>query len=348
MKISFTFSNKADLSSAIEAEIIKSHFDIPEQALQLPDFKEHVLSIANTIDQLTEGWLFLTCKELNYKNQMISDAKKSDKSIPFNVRTLSISFFRRFWPRNESKILTIAYPVPHPIDPSRVRKPDRRHKTLRSCLMGIKDFKRLEEQEYLDKIRIISDHCLALLHTTPPINYAQKWELEGFHPHWWDYSIAQRWNKLMQKVRAEQRKHERLEQKRLKAQEEGIPIANAKTLQRGHAVPGAFKGVMMRSQLEIRFASELEKRGIRWLYETERLGEGNYLVDFYLPDVKCWVEVKGSFEPRDEYLLPEIADMLERERSEKLYVYSQHKVFLVKKEKFVPLIKEDFWQQISK
>lgn len=89
-------------------------------------------------------------------------------------------------------------------------------------------------------------------------------------------------------------------------------------------------GVQFRSQLEIRFATQLEQKEIQWIYESERLAEGNYLVDFHLPTLKCWVEVKGKFEARDHYLLQDVAEYLKRERNERLYVYtSRNEIFRI-------------------
>ena len=113
------------------------------------------------------------------------------------------------------------------------------------------------------------------------------------------------------------------------------------------AVPGIFKDVQFRSQLEIRFVTQLEEYGIRWFYESERLGDGNYLVDFYLPDLKTWVEVKGKFEPRDNYLLKDVAAYLKRERSERLYVFSASKAYAVNSASFHEIAHTLFWSKIS-
>lgn len=64
----------------------------------------------------------------------------------------------------------------------------------------------------------------------------------------------------------------------------------------GEATESVYGGALMRSRLEVTFAQELDRRGIAWQYEPERVGGGRYLVDFHLPDLKCWVEVKGRFE----------------------------------------------------
>lgn len=112
------------------------------------------------------------------------------------------------------------------------------------------------------------------------------------------------------------------------------------------AQPGEFDGIQFRSQLEIRFAAELKSRQIRYEYEKERLGKGRYQVDFYLPDLKCWVEVKGVFQARDNYVLQEVAESLRRRR-EKVFVYMPDKVFRVEPNGFVPLSHHELWNALG-
>ncbi len=90
----------------------------------------------------------------------------------------------------------------------------------------------------------------------------------------------------------------------------------------------------------------MEAKQIRWIYEGERLGDGNYLVDFYLPDLRCWVEVKGKVEPRDDYLLKDIADYLKKERGERLFIYTQSKAFSVSGQAFKGLTHDEFWSKV--
>ena len=124
------------------------------------------------------------------------------------------------------------------------------------------------------------------------------------------------------------------------------PLPSTGAGRRPGPIPGIFKGVQFRSQLEIRFAAELESRSIRWAYETERLGEGNYLVDFHLPDLKAWVEVKGRFEPRDNYLLKDVATYLKEARGERLFVYTSGACFLVYPSRFTEIKRKDFWERL--
>jgi hypothetical protein len=59
-------------------------------------------------------------------------------------------------------------------------------------------------------------------------------------------------------------------------------------------------GTLFRSRLEARWAVFFDLIGITWQYEPEYFKEDfgdrviRYLPDFYLPDLQCWVEVKGT------------------------------------------------------
>jgi hypothetical protein len=112
------------------------------------------------------------------------------------------------------------------------------------------------------------------------------------------------------------------------------------------SIPGVFNGIPLRSQLEIKFATELENRQIHWKYEPERIGAGGYLVDFYLPDLRCWVEVKGERDARDNLLLPNVAIVVQRDRGERLFMYMQNEAFAVGPRGFKPLTHEEFWAAI--
>jgi hypothetical protein len=188
---------------------------------------------------------------------------------------------------------------------------------------------------------------------TSPSNPSTSWHCLGFHPHWWDNVLVNLQNKRRNRGAAELRKRAREEEKRkareaklaLNPQSEHDAVPQTGAGRRVGAVPGIYKGIQFRSQLEIRFATELDARQIRWVYEGERLGDGNYLVDFYLPDYRAWVEVKGKFEPRDDYLLKDVASFLKRERGEKLFVFGS-KCFLVNPGGFRPLAIHEFFAKL--
>lgn len=73
-----------------------------------------------------------------------------------------------------------------------------------------------------------------------------------------------------------------------------------------------YNGIMFRSRLEARWAVAFDTLGIRWQYEPERFAMGGvdktYLPDFFLPQTKTWVEVKGSLDMVDDAYLQMLID----------------------------------------
>lgn len=62
------------------------------------------------------------------------------------------------------------------------------------------------------------------------------------------------------------------------------------------SIPTVYNNTQMRSRLEADIAFALDKLKIRWEYEKTSflLSSGtHYYVDFYLPDLKTWLEGKG-------------------------------------------------------
>jgi predicted nuclease of restriction endonuclease-like RecB superfamily len=60
-----------------------------------------------------------------------------------------------------------------------------------------------------------------------------------------------------------------------------------------------YKNIWLRSSYEVIYAKQLDKTGIKWLYEFKRfnLGDTTYIPDFYLPDLDMYIEVKGWWRP---------------------------------------------------
>jgi hypothetical protein len=109
------------------------------------------------------------------------------------------------------------------------------------------------------------------------------------------------------------------------------------------SIEAVYKGRRFRSLLETRFVAQLDQREIAWQYEPERIGSARYLVDFYLPDYKCWVEVKGRFDGRESLALPLVAIALKRERGERLFLYLEKERYLVRPRDYQALTDEEFW-----
>lgn len=62
------------------------------------------------------------------------------------------------------------------------------------------------------------------------------------------------------------------------------------------SIPTEYAGVTFRSRLEATWAYNLDAWGIRWSYEPEGVilpSGARYLPDFWLPEIRTWLEVKG-------------------------------------------------------
>ncbi len=62
-------------------------------------------------------------------------------------------------------------------------------------------------------------------------------------------------------------------------------------------LPSFYKGQLMASQLECKWAFFLDHLNIKWQYEPERLqlpSGSVYMPDFFLPELGSWLEIKGN------------------------------------------------------
>jgi hypothetical protein len=62
------------------------------------------------------------------------------------------------------------------------------------------------------------------------------------------------------------------------------------------AIQTRYDGCHFRSRLEARWAVFFNSLGVKWEYEKEgyELLSGKYLPDFWLPELGCWLEIKGT------------------------------------------------------
>jgi hypothetical protein len=62
------------------------------------------------------------------------------------------------------------------------------------------------------------------------------------------------------------------------------------------AIETVYRGYRFRSRMEARWAVFFDVAGIEWQYETQgyEVDDHRYLPDFWLPESKDWVEVKGD------------------------------------------------------
>lgn len=68
------------------------------------------------------------------------------------------------------------------------------------------------------------------------------------------------------------------------------------------AIETQFDGHLFRSRTEARWAVFFKEMGWKYQYEVEgfNLNGVRYLPDFFLPELDCWFEVKGSIPTQDE------------------------------------------------
>lgn len=81
------------------------------------------------------------------------------------------------------------------------------------------------------------------------------------------------------------------------------------------AIPTSYAGIQMRSKLEANTAQLFDTVGLRWQYEVEGYDLGGvwYLPDFYLPDIRVFVEVKGILDQKSIDKVELLAEACEAE-----------------------------------
>ena len=360
MKLVFTYTDRPGLVQLSKDDIYSTSLEVPDQALYLIGCRERVLAIGQLVGLFTNSSLHLSCKELDLKDYPIKLIEVDPKHHLQHYTSAAIVYFERSNGRAAYKRqLKIWSPI-DPVVPHAYRTRLGKNKRERSSLtrnvlrLGTYWCKTDEERTYAANLEQLAQQILVLLNAEPITNSAFSWQCRGFHPWWPDDTLVDRHNERIKQEIAQARKQEKLEARQKEREEKlraaGIEIPAVPKTGAGRrpgARPGIFKGVQMRSQLEIRFAAELEERGIRWVYEGAVLGQGGYLVDFYLPDLACWVEVKGRFEARDTILLKEVSADLKRDRRERIFVYGQSRAWVVNPSGFREIKHDQFWNMIQ-
>ena len=81
------------------------------------------------------------------------------------------------------------------------------------------------------------------------------------------------------------------------------------TKPRKWSIPSQYKGIRMRSKLEVWYAQFFDQHRIQWAYEPQGfdLSGIKYLPDFHLPEIKTILEVKGVMESYDAAKLGALA-----------------------------------------
>ena len=371
MGLTFVFADTSDTQLWKQYQPVSTYFRLPPETYQLPTCRQQVLNLAQFVASLTRSALYLSCRELSLKYQPIKLANPDCHygAVERDKHYFVLRFERDLYhARIESRELKIVLPI-QPSDISiplylylspggtKRERAKAQKRWVSTSNLAFND----EQKHFASLLNAGADICLTLLNAEPiPRQEMSSWRFTGFHPSRQDASAITREKSRIKERLAEKRVQER-EKAKHKAREEklaqkrasmaaDVPTTEPPTTGAGRrvgAVPGIFKGVQFRSQLEIRFVTQLESKGIRWIYEGERLGDGQYLVDFYLPDLNAWVEVKGRIEPRDDYLLKEVADLLKRERQAQLFIYTQSKAYRVTAREFEEITHKDLWATLG-
>lgn len=102
------------------------------------------------------------------------------------------------------------------------------------------------------------------------------------------------------------------------------------------AIPTEYNGRKFRSRLEARWAVFFDTAKIKFEYEAEgfKLGRINYLPDFYLPDLDCFIEIKGAgISEKDEKKAEQLAKLSKKN----VYVFTGQKAL----ENYIDLVSGD-------
>lgn len=89
-----------------------------------------------------------------------------------------------------------------------------------------------------------------------------------------------------------------------------------------------YKNIYFRSSWEVRMAKWLDNNKITWEYESDKCihrlkNGGTYIVDFYLPELKKWIEVKGWWDEKSIY---KCNDFLEEKGWDSLFIVDENNI----------------------
>jgi hypothetical protein len=215
MKLIFTFSDKPNLSELSNIDIFDTHFQFPDEALQLPDCRERVLSIAQSMGQLTRSCLFLSCKELGLKHQEVvvnSVSTNLFHTLRHNIFVAAIGFSRREGRRDNSRLLKILNPIDSPIDYRILYVPY--GKTKRKKTTNLARVLRPMNSQYAGTLHEtvfteLHDEILYLLALEEPNDNLSSWRFLGVHPFWKDETLVNLRVKKQQRFSRDVKKQER-------------------------------------------------------------------------------------------------------------------------------------------
>ncbi|MEL6309918.1 MAG: hypothetical protein AAFQ52_17385, partial [Chloroflexota bacterium] len=283
MRIEFIFSRLPDIQND-EVARITTDLIIPDECLHLIQVEERVREIGRCVGIVTRASLHITCQEMDIHNERMNDKQLAENDNTFLIQPHAINIYFKTY-RNSRTLHIIAPKDAHVLGvpksiitkqppPKKRRGRRKRRKPILNVaehLSPITDYwcQTDEQYEYINAIKTVSEQAEILLNAAPnPHRPTSAWEVQGFHPYWYDSAVS-----ALQKAESQ-----RLENPKRKSETKPKKQRPHGKGNRPGAIPGKFKGIQFRSQLEIRFATQMESRDIIWIYEEERLGDGNYLV----------------------------------------------------------------------
>src|SRR5689334_2576048 len=121
MKLTFIFTDSPDIATLRRDELYQTHFEFPDETLQLPDCRERILAIAQEVGQFTDAVLHISCKDLALKHYPVklNQTRAGQLRHTWNVMLLGVE--RRDWSRSAHRDIKILLPTVSPVPEQWIR-----------------------------------------------------------------------------------------------------------------------------------------------------------------------------------------------------------------------------------
>jgi|GEM_PF-5585144 len=218
MKITFIYTDTPDVRALPKDDIYTRNFDLPDSALQIPNCRETILQIADTLSKFTSACLSITCDELKLKNHVVSTKAECSYKIGSNLSTIVLVFASSSGGNHiERRKLHILY-RDHSISlTSQSYYEVYGRSSLSRGLLHDETSWASSDQEYENRKVLLSvvEPLLTLLNA----DSSRQWRFMGFRPLWTDNSLMARRKQVGKRYEKELRRKER-EAKKLGALQE--------------------------------------------------------------------------------------------------------------------------------
>jgi hypothetical protein len=203
MRMTFTFTDQAELATASKFDLWQQHVDFPDKASTLPDVKERLQQIAHLVGELTEASLFVDCDTLSWKHQLVCSCDSDWRRVePYRTAVLGFETMV-VTSREKYKYLKILFALAPPIDNDHYKYPQ---KALVRKVLNINYPTNTDDgPAYLSTFDQLAEHCLSFFNA----NSAEPRKYLGFHPRWMDKSILNQLNKRIKISQRDEKKKKR-------------------------------------------------------------------------------------------------------------------------------------------